>query len=290
MDAHADLIWASYAAAATVAVAMVLLVWSVASISTQGLARYRRLFTERTNISLRELFLFVDPARLFFINLALILLSAVLCWAVTQSWPMALVAAAVAAFLPRLVLGWLRQRRLDQLENQLPDALQMMAGGLKAGVSLSQAIGQLVQESRPPISQEFDLMLREQRLGVALDEALDNLNQRVPLQSVTLAVSAMRIAGETGGQLSETLERAAHTLRQKLAMEAKIKALTAQGKLQAWVVGALPLGLMLVLNKMEPAAMSLMFHTQTGYATLVVIALLEFFGVMLIRKIVAIDV
>jgi tight adherence protein B len=90
--------------------------------------------------------------------------------------------------------------------------------------------------------------------------------------------------------LAEALERASQTLRQKLAMEGKIRALTSQGKLQAWVVGALPLLLIAVLNKMEPQAMNLMFTTRAGWASLVVIGLLEFFGVMVIRKIVDIDV
>jgi len=276
--------------AAVVAMAVMMLVWSVASIATSGLARYRRLFTERANVGLRELFLFVDPGRLFVLNLALLVLLTTLAWVLTRNAIPAIVTAIVVAFGPRFLLRWLRRRRVEKLEQQLPDALQMLAGGLKAGVSLSQAIQQLVLESRPPISQEFDLVLREQRLGVSMDEALDGLNKRVPLQSVTLTVSAMRIASETGGQLAETLERAAQTLRQKLAMEGKIRALTSQGKLQAWVVGALPLFLMVVLNKMEPAAMNLMFTTRAGWATLVVIALFEFFGVLVIRKIVDIDV
>lgn len=276
--------------AAIVAMAVMMLVWSVASIATSGLARYRQLFTERANVGLRELFLFVDPGRLFVLNLALLVLLTTLAWALTRNAIPAIVTAIVVAFGPRFLLRWLRRRRVEKLEQQLPDALQMLAGGLKAGVSLSQAIQQLVLEARPPISQEFDLVLREQRLGVSMDEALDGLNKRVPLQSVTLTVSAMRIASETGGQLAETLERAAQTLRQKLAMEGKIRALTSQGKLQAWVVGALPLFLMVVLNKMEPAAMNLMFTTRTGWATLVVIGLFEFFGVLVIRKIVDIDV
>jgi tight adherence protein B len=107
---------------------------------------------------------------------------------------------------------------------------------------------------------------------------------------VTLVVFAMRIASQTGGGLAEALERASHTVRSKLAMEGKIRALTAQGKLQAWVVGALPLGLMFVLAKMEPEAMSLLWTTRIGLAAIVLIALLEFFGIVLIRKIVSIDV
>jgi tight adherence protein B len=273
-----------------VALAMMMLVWSVFSIATSGLERYRRLFTERASIGLRELFLFVDPGRLFVLNLALIVLLTTLTWVLTRNPVPAVIVAAVLAFGPRFVLRWLRRRRMEKLEQQLPDALQMLAGGLKAGVSLSQAIQQLVIEARPPISQEFDLVLREQRLGVSMDDALEGLHRRVPLQSMTLTVSAMRIASETGGQLAETLERAAQTLRQKLAMEGKIRALTSQGKLQAWVVGALPLFLMFVLNKMEPVAMNLMFTTRVGWATLVVIGLFLFFGVVVIRKIVDIDV
>lgn len=133
-------------------------------------------------------------------------------------------------------------------------------------------------------------MLREQRLGVSLDDALEGLSRRVPLQSMTLAVSAMRIAAETGGGLAEALERAAHTLRSKLAMEGKIRALTSQGKLQAIVVGLLPLGMLLALMKLEPADMGLLFTTHMGWGTLAVIVVLEFLGVLLIRKIVAIDV
>lgn len=278
------------AVSAGVALAIALLTWSLFDIGTNGLNRYRRVFTERTHFSLRELFLFVEPQRLFLLNLSLMLLVGVATWMLSGSLFMALAALVLTAFVPRQLFRYLRRRRLDALELQLPDTLLVLAGGMKAGASLTQAIQQLVLETRPPVSQEFDLVLREQRLGVSLDMALENLNGRVPLQSITLTVSAMRIAAETGGQLAETLERASQTLRAKLAMEGKIRALTSQGKLQAIVVGALPLVLMFALNKLEPQAMNLMFTTRTGYATLAVIALLEFFGVLLIRKIVAIDV
>ena len=147
-----------------------------------------------------------------------------------------------------------------------------------------------VREGRPPIAQEFDLTLREHRLGIPLDEALDHLAERVRLPSLTLVIAAMRIANETGGSLAEALERAALTVRSQLAMEGKIGALTAQGKLQAVVVGMLPLALLLVLDRMEPEAMAFLWHSPPGWATLAVIATLEVLGVLLIRRIVAIDV
>jgi tight adherence protein B len=276
--------------AVVIALAAALLVWSGAEIGALALAAYRRSFTERARFNLRELFLFVDPARLFALNSAAMLLVGAVVWLLTRSAVLGAVVAGAAGLLPWAAFRWLRARRLLKIEEQLPDALMVLAGGLRAGVSLTSAIAQLVRESRPPISQEFDLMLREQRLGVALDDAFEHLNERLPLQSVTLVVSAMRIATVTGGGLAETLERASQTIRNKLAMEGKIRALTAQGKLQAIVVGALPFFLVLVLARMEPEAMSLLWTTRIGLATIVVVLTLQFFGVLLIRKIVAIDV
>ncbi len=280
----------AWAVALAVAIAASLSVWALAELGSSALAQYRRLFTERASVNLRELFLFMDPKRLFVLNLALIVLTGLLGWVLSGSIGVGLAVAALAAALPRLLFKFLRKRRMDKLEQQLPDALMLLAGGLKSGVGLSQAVTQLVREIQAPLSQEFDVVLREQRLGVAMDEALENFNRRLPLQSVTLVVSAMRIATETGGHLAESLERAANTLRQKLAMEGKIRSLTAQGKLQAWVAGLLPVVMMLVLRKMEPEAMGLLFTTRIGWGTIAVILLLQFFGVLIIRKIVAIDV
>jgi tight adherence protein B len=280
----------SIAVSLWVALATALLVGASIDIGTRGLARYRQVFTESARFSLRDLFLFVEPQRLFLLHLGAVGLASASAGLITGSLLAAAGVAIASAWLPRLVLRVLRRRRLGALERQLPDALLILAGGMRAGASLTQAIQQLVAESRPPLSQEFDLLLREQRLGVALDEALEHLQRRVPLASVTLAASAMRIASETGGQLAETLERAAQTLRSQLAMEAKIRALTAQGKLQAVVVGALPVVLMAVLHRMEPQAMGLLFSTPVGWATLAVIALLEIAGLVVIRRIVDIDV
>jgi tight adherence protein B len=147
-----------------------------------------------------------------------------------------------------------------------------------------------VTEAQAPLKQEFSLVLREQRLGLPLEQSLANLARRMPTQSCILVVSAMRIATETGGGLAETLERTAQTVRSRLQAEGKIGALTAQGKLQAWVVGMLPLLLMLILDRMEPEAMALLWHSQLGWMTLAVIGFLECMGVYVIRKIIAIDI
>ena len=273
-----------------VAITIALFVWALVDISGRLLQAWRERFTRETGFHLRELFLFIDPARLYVLNLALTLLGALTAWLLSGSLMIALMATIVLALTPRGVLRWLRTRRIERIEQQLPDALQMLAGTARAGLSLPAAMRQVSAELTPPLQQELLLVQHEQRLGVSLDDALENLARRVPAQPVKLMVSAMRIANETGGGLAETLERTANTLRSQHAMELKILALTAQGKLQAWVVGLLPVFLLWVLNRMEPAAMSQLWTTPLGWGVLAAVLVMEFIGVLLIRRIVAIDI
>lgn len=273
-----------------VALSAALLAWFVVDLGTVTMAKYRAEFTEKAKFRAQEFFLFIDPKKLFIANFAVMALGALVVWILTGTAVLAVPTFFALALFPRLLYAWLRKRRLQKFESQLPDALMMISGGLRAGSSLSSATQQLVAEAQNPLAQEFSLMLREQRLGVTVEQSLSNLARRVPTQTTTLVVSAMRIASETGGGLAETLERTSNTIRSRLQMEGKIEALTAQGKLQAWVVGSLPVMLMLVLNQMEPEAMGMIWHTPIGWATLVVLAFLEFMGVYLIRKITSIDV
>jgi tight adherence protein B len=273
-----------------VALASALLAWLVIDVGGGTLKRYRASFTERAQFQVREFFLFIDARQLFALNVGVMALASVLTWVFTGSVLLALAVCAGMTWVPRLVYAAMRARRMRQFEEQLPDALMMLAGGMRAGAGFGSALAQLVTESPAPLGQEFALMLREQRIGVTLEQSLSNLAHRMPTQTTVLVVSAMRIAAETGGGLAETLERTAGTIRSRLQMEGKIRALTAQGKLQAWVVGLLPVGLALVLGKMEPAAMDFLWHSRVGWATLAVLAVLEAMGVYVIRKIIAIDV
>lgn len=281
---------ALYFVTAVVAISAALLAWFIVDLGTVTLSKYRSSFTERAQFQAQEFFLFIDPRKLFMANIAVMALGGILVWGITGTALIAIPVFFLLAWLPRFIYAWLRQRRLHRFEQQLPDSLMMIAGALRAGLGINSAIGQLVAEAQPPLAQEFGLILREQRLGVTLEQSLSNLGRRVPTDTTVLVISAMRIASETGGGLAETLERTSQTIRSRLQMEGKIGALTAQGKLQAWVVGALPLVLMAILNKMEPVAMSHLWHTRQGWATLVVIGLFEFLGVYIIRRIIDIDV
>lgn len=267
-----------------------LLVWFAIDIGTETMARYRATFTEKAKFQAQEFFLFIDPHKLFFINLSLMVILTLATWLITQSVLVALTMLVLLLAMPRVVYRVLKRKRLIQFEEQLPDALMMLSGALRAGLGINTAMTQVTAESPAPLGQEFSLMLREQRMGLSLDQALGNLARRVPTPTTALVVSAMKIANETGGGLAETLERTAHTIRSRLQMEGKIRALTSQGKLQAWVVGALPLFLMAVLNAMEPEKMALLWTTRIGWGALIFIAVMEITGIVLIRKIVSIDV
>lgn len=251
---------------------------------------WRQRFTEMARVSLADMFVFIDPAALFKINLAAFVALPLVVWVATGSPFLALLAALAGAVMPRITWAVLRRRRMDKLILQLPDGLTMMSGAMRAGAGLQAALELVVKESPAPLSQEFSILLREQRLGLPLEESLRGLSERLKQEDVDLFVSALTIAKEVGGNLSEILERLAATLRAKAVMEGKIKALTSQGKLQGIVVGLLPIFLAGVLYMMDPVAMTPMFVTYWGWGTMAVIAVLLMLGGVFIRKIVSIDV
>ncbi|WP_374430274.1 type II secretion system F family protein [Ideonella dechloratans] len=255
-----------------------------------GLERWRASFTEHAKVSMEDMFLFIDPRRLFRLNLVVFLLLPLAAWVLTGSLFFAVVAALAGAVLPRVVWVVMRNRRSDKLVQQLPDALTMMAGSLRAGASLQIALDMVVKESPAPISQEFSLLLREQRLGLALEDSLRGMGERLHIEEVDLFVSAMTIAKEVGGNLSEILERLSSTLRAKAAMEGKIRALTSQGKMQGVIVGLLPVFLAGILYIMDPVAMLPLFVTPYGWAVMAAVAVLLMLGGVFIKKIVTIDI
>ena len=266
------------------------LVWVLSIFGSQTTLAYKRSFIHAASFNLEELFFFVDPKRLFYLNVGLIFIVFMFTWLVSGYLLIALIASVLTGILPRFLYRWLKARRLEKIVLQLPDALMMISGSLRAGANLTGAMVSIVNEQPAPLSQEFDLTLREHRLGVTLDDALQHMGVRVPCDDFELVLSATRIAREVGGNLAETLERLAETLRQKQAMEGKIRALTAQGKLQGYVVGLLPFVLAYVLYKMDPDTMSLLFTTRIGWAVTGVIVLMEIMGMYVIRKITNIDV
>ncbi|MGB6008086.1 type II secretion system F family protein [Castellaniella sp.] len=251
---------------------------------------YDRRLQDETRRTLDAAFLFVDAAQLrplWWVAGAVVLLGAA--WLAGRWWGIAPVLLGLVA-VPPLVLRRMRHRRTRLFDEQLPELMQALAGALRAGAGLQPALRHIVPQSLPPLSQEFSLMLREQRLGLGFQEALQLLHRRMPTESCSLVVSALGIAAQTGGSLADTLERIAQTLRARQHWLGRVRALTAQGRMQSHIMAALPVCLLLVLARLEPDAMSLLYRTWYGGLVLVAMGVLEVLGMVWIRRVAAIDV
>lgn len=264
--------------------------WLVQRWLPQGVASYRSAFTRTAENRLSEFFLFLDPVGLWQANLLVCGAVFFIAFASSGSPGLALAAAGFALLAPRWALGHLRGRRQVRFDEQLPDLLLSLAGALRAGSGVQGALHHIVPQSPTPLSQEFGLMLREQRMGVSFEQALANLYARLPSEGTGLVVSSLNIAMRNGGNLAETLERIAITLRARIQLRARVGALTSQGRLQAWIMACLPLALALVLNHLDPQTMSLLWHTPAGWVVLIVVGVLEIAGIWMIRRIVDIQV
>ncbi|MCB1625161.1 MAG: type II secretion system F family protein [Pseudomonadales bacterium] len=253
-------------------------------------ARHETRLADLSARGLADLFLFVSPATLVkWSSLAFgsILLVVLL---LTGSVLLAAPAALATWMLPPAVVRVLRRRRLRTIALQFPDGLDALAMALRSGLSITQAIAVVAEQQPAPLAQEFALVSRTQRVGLSLDEALANFTRRAPLDEIAMLIVTIRIARETGGTLAEALDRLAATVRRKLALEGKIRALTAQGRIQGIIVALLPPFLMLALLWLQPETMRLLFTTPVGWATLGAIGVLECIGYLLIRRIVRIEI
>jgi len=251
---------------------------------------YEAVFKETASVNLEDMFLFIDPQRLFMFNILALIILPLLALMLSGDWVVAAVVFLAVLVLPFYFYRSMRNKRLKLFERQLPDALTMVAGSLRAGASLNMALESLVREQPAPLSQEFMLLLREQRIGVEFEHSLRNMERRLPVKDFLMFSAALRISREVGGSLGDILDSLAETLRKKAAMEGKIESLTAQGKMQGYVMTALPMFLALLLFFMEPEAMSKLFTTPIGWGTVALIVIMEAFGYVFIRKVTNIDV
>jgi tight adherence protein B len=273
-----------------VVVLVTVLTWFVQGWTAQAYQRYRAAFKKEAKARLSEFFLFVDPAQLWLANVAACAGLMLVIYAVLGSAWLAVVAGALMLIAPQWAIARLRRLRLVRFDEQLPDLLLSLAGALRAGSGVQSALRHIVVQAPSPLAQEFGLMLREQRMGVSFEQALAQLYKRMPTEGTGLVVSSLKIAAQSGGNLAETLERIATTLRARLHLLGRVRALTSQGRLQAWVMACLPFALVLVLERLDPDAMALLWQTPLGWSVIGIVACLELIGVMFIRRIVNIEV
>jgi len=193
-------------------------------------------------------------------------------------------------FLPAVTLRVMASKRARKFEAQLPDVMLLVATTLASGFSLSQALDAVARDAAEPASKEFSRALAENRIGTDISDALDHLATRMDSDSLTWTTMAIRIQRDVGGNLAETLRTTAHTLRERESLKRQVAALSAEGKLTAYVLIALPVGIFLYMLWVNPEYISLLWTTLPGIVMLVVSCLGMVVGALWMRKVVRIEV
>ena len=201
-----------------------------------------------------------------------------------------LAAGAIGFMLPKLYVKQRNASRLRAFDDQLVDALSLMANALRSGSSFLQAMELISRELPSPIAEEFGQTVAEISVGAPVEEALSHLGRRVPSYDLYLAVTAIVIQRSVGGNLSEVLTNIAHTIRERVRILRDVQAKTAEQRISAYFLSALPLFMLGVISVVNPTYMTPMFHNPMGLMVLLGGFLLQGLGFLLLRKLSVIDV
>ena len=201
-----------------------------------------------------------------------------------------LAATAVAGCFAWLKVNRAKAKRLKQIEQQLPEATDMISRSLRAGHSFSTALGIVGDELPQPLGGEFRTTFDEINFGVPLNDALSGLANRVPISDLRYFVVAVLIQRESGGNLSEILTNISQLIRARLALLGKVRVLSGEGRLSAWILGALPFVVAALVNILNPGFMRILWTDPTGLKLVGAAAVSMVAGVVWMRKIIRIHV
>ncbi|PDW04826.1 type II secretion system F family protein [Candidatus Viridilinea mediisalina] len=171
----------------------------------------------------------------------------------------AIVGALVFSFFPNMYVNFQAKKRLTAFNNQLGDTITMMANALRGGYSFLQTLDMVSKEAPYPVNVEFRRVVQEVGLGRSTEEALANLQRRVPSEDLDLLITAVNIQMEVGGNLAQILDTIGHTIRERVRIKGEIQTLTAQGRISAWVITGLPIGLAIFISVVNPDYMAPIF-------------------------------
>lgn len=192
--------------------------------------------------------------------------------------------------LPKHVIKYLYEKRCGMFTDQMVDAMTILSNGVKAGLSVTQAMDRVVKNLPNPVSQEFRLVLSQNQLGQTIEDALTELAERIPRPDVQMFVTSVNILKETGGNMAETFQTITFTIRERQKVEKKIEALTAQGIMQGIIISCIPFILMVVFFFVDPNYIMPLFTTTLGIIALMIVLALQIIGGLMIRKVVTIKV
>jgi tight adherence protein B len=201
-----------------------------------------------------------------------------------------LLLAIAAGSVPFLYVCKKRAYRFEKFEQYLPEALDLMVSAIRAGHGFSSAMGMAAREGQEPIKREFRQCFDEQNFGLDLRTAMSNLATRVPTQDVRIIVTAVLIQKESGGNLTEILDKVAHLIRERFRLQRQIRVHTAQGRMTGWILSCLPIVLGVALYLINPDNMSLLWTRPIGRKLMSAAGVMIVIGGLIIRKIVRLRV
>jgi tight adherence protein B len=198
--------------------------------------------------------------------------------------------AVAAAILPKIVLEDKLNKRRRSIDDVLDTFLVALANALKVSPSLGDALRSTAILIRGPIKEDVEYALKEYNLGTPLDQALMNMAKRIESRTFSSAMATLLIGRQTGGDLPKILERSAATLREMARLEGVVRTKTAEGKSQAWVLGARPFVMVIVLQSMDPMWLKPLWTSFIGYVVVIVAGILWAFAILAARKILNVDI
>jgi tight adherence protein B len=196
-----------------------------------------------------------------------------------------MLAAFVGTFgLPRWILNKLAKRRKDKFVDEFANAIDVIVRGVKSGLPLNECLGIISRESPEPVASEFTELVEQQRVGIPLSEAFDRMMSRLPLPEVRFFATVIAIQQQAGGNLSEALGNLSGVLRDRKRLAAKVRALSAEAKASAAVLGSLPFIVMILVYISTPAYIAILWTTKLGQFALVVAGAWMSCGILVMRK------
>lgn len=232
----------------------------------------------------------IAPATFALVMLGLGAGGAVLCGVVGVNYLIAVAVGAVLAMFPVLWLVFLKKRRLKMFGQQLPEALELMARGLRAGHSLQAGFQLVGEETSDPLGTEFIRVFEEQNLGVPLEQAMLGMTERVPNLDLRFFATAIVLQRQTGGDLAEILDKIGSLIRERFKIFGQIQALTGEGRLSGIVLLALAPVLFLVMMKLNYEYAMTLFTDPLGRKMMAFTIVVQLLGAIVIKKIVNIKV
>ena len=210
------------------------------------------------------------------------------------NWVFGLVMGGIVTFfsfkIPKPIFNYMVDQRILGYQNQMVDGLTLLSNGLRAGLSVPQSLAMVVDEMPAPISEEFNVILQQNKIGVPLEECFENLSVRMPTEDNDMFVSSVNILRETGGNLAETFDTIVGVIRERIRIKQKIDTLTAAGLFQGYTIAAMPFAIGALFASSDPVGFKMMIGHPVGIAMIIAAIISDAIGLFIIMKIVKIKI